>query len=134
MANTINTEFFRHIVDSAQLLLGRDVIQHCQKSTFIDLSNHRIPIHQVYGFLSLLKQYYGPRPLGLDIAKGISPSSFSMVGHLLVSSKSLGESLELVSQYYPYIMDSECVSFTVNEHTASFRGGLLQVMSPEEMC
>lgn len=120
MIHTINTTFLNHLLSSAEHLLGRDVIFHCKQTVGLPLEHDRTPLELVYQCLSQMSLYYGPRPLGLNLAKHMSPSSFSVVGHLILSSKSLGEALELVVKYHEHIMDCDEVVFSMDKKTAKF--------------
>ena len=117
---SLNTTFFFHIKQAVEKLMGKDLVEYAFTKVGISLSEDRIPIESVYKGLSLLKQYYGPRPLGMHIANNASPSSFHLIGHLTICSKTLKEALESVVRYHSVVMDCERIKFITEADQAYF--------------
>jgi len=118
--HSINTSFLTHLLASSEIILGKDVVTHCKLMTGIDAEKERTPLEQTYECLSLMGEYYGPRPLGLALAKNLSPASFNIVGHLIMSSQTLEEALNLVVTYHDYIMECENIAFYIEGDNGYF--------------
>ncbi len=101
-SHSVCRQFCREVVQSIDTLIEESP----DDDAVMDFTRERIPLSQFQAYLEKCQKRFGDRSLGIAIGSRLKPACYHLLGHLLMSSKTLGEALNSLLRYYRLIINS----------------------------
>lgn len=101
-SSTVSHQFVQQVVSTFDAMGYSDSVL----AQSLISKQHRVPLAQFLDLLEEYQQLSGDTNIGLSLGSTIEPSCFNMLGHLVISCKTVGEAMSVVQKFQKLIIDS----------------------------